>query len=87
MDIKPINRRKTKFNYMCASCIPDRDPGKLNNLPKRPKPLPSYHLQLKTKDTGVGGNWLWEMTRKSTVNKGEVGMQTEVLAFSTGRRF
>ena len=34
-----------------------------------------YHLQLKTKDAGGLGSQLWEVIRKSTVNKGKVFMQ------------
>lgn len=37
-DLRQINRRKVEFNYMCTSCIPGRDPGKLINFPRWPKP-------------------------------------------------
>ena len=39
------------------TCIQERDPGELSNLPKRLKPSPLYHFQLKTKED-VGGSGL-----------------------------
>ena len=81
IDMRQINRRK--LNKSLITCIDGRDPGELSNLPKRLKPSPLYHFQLKTKED-VGGSGLrlqggvrqltWKLKSKCLVNKCLLGL-------------
>lgn len=45
------------------------------------------YLQLKKKKKKISGAQLWEVIRQNTGNKGKVGIQISVGAFSIGKSF
>lgn len=63
---------------MHTSWMHGADAGKLNNTPQRPRYYLRHPLRLKTEDIGGGGH-LWNITSKSTVNKGKAVTQIQVL--------
>ena len=80
------------MNKSLITCIDGRDPGELSNLPKRLKPSPLYHFQLKTKED-VGGSGLrlqggvrqmtLKIKSKCFVNKSFLGLtETMTIVFS-----
>ena len=46
-----------------------------------------YHPQLKTKKNWGGGDQLWKVIRKNTVNKDKVVMQIQVSALCIDKNF